>query len=993
MTVNYTTNLSLGQPVTGTESGTWGDDVNNAVTSYLDIAIAGGLAITVTTADVTLTITQGTSVATNIGSTTAQYAILNVSGAMTAARNLILPSSSRQYVINNACTGGFLLTVKGSATTGVTLVNGEKAHVFWNGSDYAKAANTAGVATFTSITNSGLTSGRVVFSTTGGLETDSAGLTFDGTNFATTGTATAAKLIPTGSSATGNGLYLPAANSVGISTNGANAVYIDSNQKIGFGVSSIPTNFRSQFLGTAGSNTSAASSGTTQAASAVLRLQAGGGFTATLDIGQGGGTGSWLQSCDTADLSINYPLFLNPNGGNVGIGTSSPSSRLAVNGGTSTSQIRWEVNNAAFTQEVSTNAAASAYVYKSNDASYHVWKLSSSEAMRIDSSGNVGIGNTSPQARFHSTAGATSQAGIFEAGNSVALLSFVSNATSSYTRVQLGAAGNDMVMYTTGAERARIDSSGNVGIGTTSPVAAAKMTVQGGGANGTGGIRLLSDNTYSNGANYVAYGRRADGNTSGAFAPGVILARINTAPAALVSGINLGRVAFGGSYDGTDANVVYGAQIAGYSSGTYSSISAATDLVFFTTPSGTAGGTTTGTADFGTERMRIDSSGNVGIGTTSPTVRLDTFGGYMRLRSNTTINADISGNVNALVFESSGGTGEHAIIAGGNASTNFLSFYTANSAAPLERMRIDSSGNLLVGRTSSSGLGQIQSDNGADLASGSGSVYLVRGGGNVGVGTSSPAARLSVDSGATGLMAILNSTATNGGYVTGQSSSTAVWDLGTAKQVFNTGTSTDVGLNTRSGFLGFGTANTERMRIDSSGNVGIGTSSPQSLLDLTGNDPTLRFTDNAGSPAATFSIRSTDGTLKFRDVTNSSDRVTIDSSGNLLVGTTTSPSGSNNLSVLGAINSRTGTTASLGVAGTETVLTTTVLSHWMLTANGNSNTTQYAQVMVYTNSAGGVTVTSIASAGIVISSPSANTVIVTNGATTQTISYAAIRIK
>ena len=43
MTVNYTTNLALGQPVTGTESGTWGDDVNNSVTSYLDIAIAGGL--------------------------------------------------------------------------------------------------------------------------------------------------------------------------------------------------------------------------------------------------------------------------------------------------------------------------------------------------------------------------------------------------------------------------------------------------------------------------------------------------------------------------------------------------------------------------------------------------------------------------------------------------------------------------------------------------------------------------------------------------------------------------------------------------------------------------------------------------------------------------------------------------------------------------------------------------------------------------------------
>jgi hypothetical protein len=144
MTVNYTTNLSLGLPVTGTESGTWGDDVNNAITAYLDISIAGGLAVTVTVADVTLTNTQGTNSATNIGSTTAQYAILNISGAMTAARNLIVPSSSKWYIVNNACTGGFLLTVKGTATSGVTLTNGEKALLFWNGSDYVKVATLGG---------------------------------------------------------------------------------------------------------------------------------------------------------------------------------------------------------------------------------------------------------------------------------------------------------------------------------------------------------------------------------------------------------------------------------------------------------------------------------------------------------------------------------------------------------------------------------------------------------------------------------------------------------------------------------------------------------------------------------------------------------------------------------------------------------------------------------------------------------------------------------
>ena len=147
MAYTPTTNLSLPIITTGTESGTWGDVVDNGLTAYLDIAIAGGLAITITTADVTLTKTAGTSASTAIVSTTAQYAILNISGAKTAARNLNLPITSKSYMINNAGTGGFLLTVRGvTPTTGVTLVDGERAVVAWNGSDYVKvSSNLAGV--------------------------------------------------------------------------------------------------------------------------------------------------------------------------------------------------------------------------------------------------------------------------------------------------------------------------------------------------------------------------------------------------------------------------------------------------------------------------------------------------------------------------------------------------------------------------------------------------------------------------------------------------------------------------------------------------------------------------------------------------------------------------------------------------------------------------------------------------------------------------------
>ena len=58
------------------------------------------------------------------------------------------------------------------------------------------------------------------------------------TSFTNTGTDTATKFIPTGSSVVGNGLYLPATNALGLSTNGTNALYIDSSQNVGIGTAS-----------------------------------------------------------------------------------------------------------------------------------------------------------------------------------------------------------------------------------------------------------------------------------------------------------------------------------------------------------------------------------------------------------------------------------------------------------------------------------------------------------------------------------------------------------------------------------------------------------------------------------------------------------------------------------------------------------------------------------------------------------------------------------
>lgn len=140
MALNYTPLLSLAEPVTGTEAGTWGDDVNKGITDYLDIAIAGTNTIS-TDGNVTLTSSQGASAGNNITATTAQYMQLLFSGARTAVRSVTVPASSKIYVVNNSTTGGYAVTVKTGTTSGVSIANGEKAVIAFDGADFVKVAS------------------------------------------------------------------------------------------------------------------------------------------------------------------------------------------------------------------------------------------------------------------------------------------------------------------------------------------------------------------------------------------------------------------------------------------------------------------------------------------------------------------------------------------------------------------------------------------------------------------------------------------------------------------------------------------------------------------------------------------------------------------------------------------------------------------------------------------------------------------------------------
>lgn len=144
MSFTYTGNLKLALPVTGTESGTWGDAVNNQVTALIDQAISGTVSLTsMTNADYTLT--NGNGNAAN----EARYMALLVPSSLTltAARNIIVPSTSKMYIVKNATTGGFSVTVKTSAGTGIAVPNGNTMLLYCDGTNVIVAFDTMNTVT------------------------------------------------------------------------------------------------------------------------------------------------------------------------------------------------------------------------------------------------------------------------------------------------------------------------------------------------------------------------------------------------------------------------------------------------------------------------------------------------------------------------------------------------------------------------------------------------------------------------------------------------------------------------------------------------------------------------------------------------------------------------------------------------------------------------------------------------------------------------------
>jgi hypothetical protein len=471
----------------------------------------------------------------------------------------------------------------------------------------------------------------------------------------------------------------------------------------------------------------------------------------------------------------------------------------------------------------------------------------------ISAAGNVGIGTTSPQAAL--SISKNGEDGVEFIPQQTTITNQVlhyNRSTSAYSIVDTRAAQH--LFRIGGSEAARIDSSGRLLVGTSSALATYASQV--------GQVQFAQTNTVPITSVY-----RFTNDTGG---PNFYFNKSRSS--------SLGANTIVQNADALGALYFAGANGSSYSIG--ASISAAVDgtpgandmpgrIVLSTTADGAASPT---------ERLRIDSSGRVGIGTASPAALLTTQAAASVAWNTSALftggaNGDNAGSVVYIrpVGNSYGG----AIYGGRWSSTNRGIRVVGINQGGQERsyVHVNGEGDTVEFATATAERARIDSS------------------GRLGIGTSSPTVKLTAIAGAINSdVAVFSGLSTSRGLKVGTF----------------TNTNSDCGVSIDAqdptyGALFFKTKGTGALFIDPSQRVGIGTTSPGQALDVVGS---INLTGNhifSTTTSAFIAANAANSVLRFGTGSGGIERARIDASGRLLVGTSTSLGENAHLQVVSTI--------------------------------------------------------------------------------------------